>query len=153
VIIFISLYLVNTTDTFIRHTSNHPANHKYATVRFLYNRLHSYDLKQTEYNQELNTIHNILHNNAFPIREQNAPQTAEKPQLNTLPRKKWATFTYAGRETSYITNLFKKTELNVAFRTKITIGNLLAHRPPAPESYSLSGVYKLTCPDCNKAYI
>ena len=34
-----------------------------------------------------------------------------------------------------------------------TIGNLLAHRPPAPDKYSLSGVYKLTCPDCNKAYI
>jgi len=43
------------------------------------------------------------------------------------------------RETSYITNLFKKTKLNVAFRTKNTIGNLLAHRHPAPEKFSLSG--------------
>ena len=41
----------------------------------------------------------------------------------------------------------------MTFRTKNTIGNLLADRPPAPDKYSLSGVYKLTCPDCNKAYI
>jgi len=32
------------------------------------------------------------------------------------------------------------------------IGNLLAHRHPAPDKFSLSGVYKLTCPDCNRAY-
>ena len=62
-------------------------------------------------------------------------------------------FTYVGRETSYITNLFKKTKLNVAFSTKNTIGNFLAHRHPVPEKISLSGVYKLTCPDCNRAYI
>jgi len=60
---------------------------------------------------------------------------------------------YVGRETSYITNLFKKTELNVAFRTKNPIGNLLTHIHPAPDKFSLSGVYKLTCPDCNRAYI
>ena len=140
------------TDTIIPHTSNHPAHHKYATVKFLYNRLNTYDLKQTEYNQELNTKHNILHNNAFPIRDQKPHKLLENPTKHTT-QKKWATFTYVGRETSYITNLFKKTELNVAFWTKNTIGNLLAHRQPAPDKCSLSGVYKLTCPDCNKAYI
>jgi len=48
------------TDTIIPYTSNHPAHHKYATVRFLYNRLDTYGLKQAEYNQELNTIHNTM---------------------------------------------------------------------------------------------
>jgi hypothetical protein len=43
------------------YTSNHPAQHKYAAVRFLYNRQNSHNL------QELNIIHNILHNNSFPI--------------------------------------------------------------------------------------
>jgi len=41
----------------------------------------------------------------------------------------------------------------VALRTKNTIGNLLAHRYPAPDKFSLSVVCKLTCPDCNRAYI
>ena len=55
------------TDTIIPFTSNHPMQHKYAAVRYLYNRLDSYDLDQQAYQQELNTIHNILHNNSFPI--------------------------------------------------------------------------------------
>ena len=68
-------------------------------------------------------------------------------------KKKWVAFTYVGRETSYITNLFKKTELNVAFRAKNTIGHLLTHKQLSPDKFSLSGVYKLTSPDCNKGYI
>jgi len=50
-------------DTIIPYMSNHPTQHKYATVGFLFNRLNSYDLQEKEYQQELNVIHNILHNN------------------------------------------------------------------------------------------
>jgi len=41
----------------------------------------------------------------------------------------------------------------MALHTRNTIGNLLTHRHPPPDKISLSGVYKLTCPDCNRAYI
>jgi len=37
------------TDTIIPFTSNHPMQHKYATVRYLYSRLDSYNLHQREY--------------------------------------------------------------------------------------------------------
>jgi hypothetical protein len=52
------------TDTIIPFTSNHPAHHKYATVKFLYNRLenYNYNLQQIEYLHELKVIHYILHN-------------------------------------------------------------------------------------------
>jgi hypothetical protein len=56
------------TDTIIPYTSNHPAHHKYAAVHFLHNRLNSYNPQHREYQQELNTIHNILLNNSFPIK-------------------------------------------------------------------------------------
>jgi hypothetical protein len=69
------------TDTIIPHTSNQPTQHKYATVKFLYNRLNTYDLEKEEHEQELNIIHNILHNNSFPIKHQ-------KPQIHTLAQKK-----------------------------------------------------------------
>jgi hypothetical protein len=42
--------------------------------------------------------------------------------------QKWASFTYVGKETSYITNIFKHTDLKIAFRTKNTIENLLTHK-------------------------
>jgi len=61
------------TDTIIPFTSNHPMQHKYTTVRYLYNRLDSYNLNQQEYQQEFNIIHNILHNNCFPIKPHKPP--------------------------------------------------------------------------------
>jgi len=59
-------------DIIIPHTFNHPTHHKYAAVRFLFNRLDSYNL-QEEHQHELNIIHNILHNNAFPIKPHKLP--------------------------------------------------------------------------------
>ena len=57
------------------------------------------------------------------------------------------------KETTFITNLFRKTELKVALRTNNTIQSLLTHKQQTPDKYSQSGVYKLTCPDCNMAYV
>jgi len=69
------------TDTIIPYTSNHPTQHKYATVKFLYNRLNTYDLEKEEHEHELNIIHDILHNSSFPIKHQT-------PQIHTLAQKK-----------------------------------------------------------------
>jgi hypothetical protein len=142
------------TDTIIPYTSNQPTNHKYAAVKFPFNRLNSYDLQQEEYRQELNIIHNILHNSSFSIIPQNPPiHTPRHKQITKTPRKKWTILTYVGKETFCITNLLRRTDFKIAFRTNNTIGNLLSHTKPAPDKFSLSGVYKLTCPDCNKAYV
>jgi len=37
------------TDTLTTYTSNYPAQHKYAAIRFLYNRLDTYQLQSKEY--------------------------------------------------------------------------------------------------------
>jgi hypothetical protein len=124
-------------------------------LTFLYNRLNTYQLHTEEYKQEENIIHNILHNNSFPIRPIKARM--HKHNHTTPPptqSPKWATFTYTGKETTYITNLFKQTNMKIAFRTRNSILNHLAshnHTQKAP--YTSSGVYKLTCPDCSKAYL
>jgi len=70
-------------DTIIPFTSNHPMQHKYATVRYLYNRIDSYNLQQRQYQQELNTIHNILHNTAFPINPHKPPNLNPDKQITT----------------------------------------------------------------------
>ena len=56
-------------------------------------------------------------------------------------------------ETTFITNLFRKTDLKIALRTNNTIQSLLMHKQQTPDKYTQSGVYKLSCPDCNKAYV
>jgi len=70
-----------------------------------------------------------------------------------IPTHEWATFTYIGKETTFITNLFRKTNKKFTFRTKNSIQNLLMHKQQTSDIYSRSGVYKLTCPDCGKGYV
>ena len=142
------------TDSIIPYTSNHPTQQKYAAVRFLSNSLNSHGLQEQTYKQELNVIHNILYNNSLPITPPNQPpNNTTRQQLTQSSRHKWATFTYIGKETLYITNTFKHTDLKIAFRTNNTIENLLKQRNRIPNKFSSSGVYKLTCPDCHKAYV
>jgi hypothetical protein len=119
----------------------------------MYNRLESYNLQQKEYQQELNIIHNILHNNSFPIKPHKPPTTNPENPTTTHTTQKWANFTHSSRETTYITNIFKKTDLKITFCTKQTIASLLTYKDRTPDKYTLSGVYKLTCPDCHKTYV
>ena len=55
--------------------------------------------------------------------------------------------------TSYITTIFRHTELKMAFRTSNTLGNLLTQKHQYRDTHSRSEVYKLNCPKCNKAYV
>jgi len=126
--------------------------HKYAAVRYLYDRLDSYNLQQKEYQQELNIIHNILHN-FFPIRPHKLPTPNPDKQITTHTTQKWDSFTYIGKETSYTTNIFKRTDLKITFRTTYTLAKPLTHKDSARDKYCLSGVYKLTCQDCHKKYV
>ena len=76
----ISVYRKPTfAHTIIPYTSIHPTQHKYAAVRFLYNCLNTYQLQPAEYQLEENIIHNILHNNTFPI----LPKKPSRKSLHT----------------------------------------------------------------------
>jgi len=103
-----------------------------------------------------------MFNNEFPIPPKNPPHlktvttatTHNKPTTTTT--QKWTTFTYIGKETTFITNLLKRTDLKTALRTNNSIQDILMHKKQPPnkaDKYSQSGVYKLICPDCNKAYV
>ena len=146
-------------DSIIPYSSNHPAQHKYAAIRYLYNKLHTYNLHDHEYRTEENTIHNIMFNNAFQIPPKTKPHLKKITTPNipkTTSTKKWATFTYIGKETTYITNLLKNTDLKIAMRTNNSIQKILMHNKQLTnkaDKYTPSGVYKLTCPDCNKTYV
>jgi hypothetical protein len=86
------------TDTLISYMPNYPKQHKYAAIRFLYNRLNSYHLHDEEYQHE----ENIIHNNSFPLHPQK-PNTLNRNQLQNPASNKctWAAFTYVGKKTIY----------------------------------------------------
>ena len=94
-----------------------------------------------------------MYNNSFLIQTRRPYHPKPQKQRHTTPTHKWATFTYIGKETMYITNLFRHTNINVAFRTNNTIYNRLSPTHHTTDKYTQSGDYKLTCPDCNKAYV
>lgn len=58
------------TDTIIPYFSKHPSQHKFAAIRFLYNRLNSYNLDEDEYRSEEDTFCTIMYNSAFPTHSQ-----------------------------------------------------------------------------------
>jgi hypothetical protein len=144
-------------DTIIAYSSNHPTQHKYAAIRFLHNRLTTFHLHKEEYNEEVNTIHDIMANNGFTVHTLNPPNprhptNSSKGQSDTTTQN-WASFTCIGKETLFITNLFKKAGLRIALRMKNNIQKLLMQKHEILDKYMRSGAYKLTCLDCNKAYI
>jgi hypothetical protein len=98
-----------------------------------------------------------MHNNGFPIPTLRTP-TPKQSNLTTFqktdPAKKiWTPFTYFGRETTFLTIIFKKTDFRITLRTNNSLLNLLTTKFHPPDKYTKSGAYKLTCPDCKKAYV
>jgi hypothetical protein len=110
------------TDTIIPYSSNHPFQHKYATIRYLYNRRQTYQLHNEEYNCEINFTLNILYNVFFPVQPIRPPKIKQNQTIHLeVPKYKWATFTYKGKETTYITKIFKRTNLKIAYCTNNSI--------------------------------
>jgi hypothetical protein len=130
------------TNTIIPYTSNHPTQHKFAVIRFLYKRLHTYDLLTEDYTQEDQIIQNILESSLFPIHPQKPFSLKPRKQKEPNPKenKKWATFTYIGRETTFITNIFRQTNVKIAFRTNNTIGNRLMHKQQTTDNYTVRNI-------------
>jgi len=53
----------------------------------------------------------------------------------------------------FITNLLRKFNLKITFQTNSIIQSLLKHKQHLPDIYTVSGVYRLKCPDYNKTYV
>jgi len=65
--------------------------------------------------------------------------------------KKWITFTFYSPVIRRITNLFKDTNIKIAFRTTNTIQQQLSTRKS--NQTNPSDIYKIQCNNCNKTYI
>jgi len=98
-------------------------------------------------------IQNILHNNSFRLPPWKPKTQADPPPYNAPTNQKWTTFTYTGQETTYITKLFKHTNLKIAYHTANNVQSYLTQNTRTKDIFAQSGVYELTCPYCGKAYV
>jgi hypothetical protein len=58
-----------------------------------------------------------------------------------------------GKETRYITKLFKKFNMNIAWWTTNTLEQQLSTTKHKTDIYDRCGVYKIKCTDCGGAHI
>jgi hypothetical protein len=116
--------------------------------------MNTYSLSKEDKEDEKNTIKHIISNNKYNTTIINKLGKHKNNKKKCQPGTKWAKFTYIGRETKFITKLFKDSSINITFTTRQTIKKLLTHNPQsANDKFNNSGVYQLTCPDCHMKYI
>jgi len=130
-----------------------------AAFRYLINRMSSLPLSAEKRKAEWQNIRNIANNNKFPIHliTKLRTQIQRKPQMNIANNNNnnnRPTFTYHSPKVRMITNLFKQTDIKIAFKSTNTLQQLI--KPKAQDTtqeHDKSGIYKLTCKTCNKVYI
>jgi len=124
------------TDITIHDNSNHPHEHRNAAYRFYINRLTSLPITKKVKDKEWNVILNTAHNNGFSTEDINKLKqrilTQESKNFQELPngqtsKKVWANFTYNGGYVRGITNLFRNSQVQVAYRTINSTFEILTH--------------------------
>jgi len=111
--------------------------------------MNTYNLHEGEYKTEGNIIQNIMYNNAFPI-QPHIPPTSE-------PHRKIATTTHTPTHKSERNKFHykpvQKDQLKNCISNQQYYPEFTKAQTTATDIYTQSGVYKLKCPDCNKAYV
>jgi len=127
------------TDSIIPSDSCHPTEHKMAAVSYLTNRMNKYHLSTDNKDKERKIIKHILQVNKYDTSKIDIPPKTKNSKTRT--GIKWAKFTYVGKETKFITKLFKNSSVNVSYTTRNTIGRLLSQRStPKQNKFDCSGV-------------
>jgi cellobiose phosphorylase len=93
------------TDVIIRD-SCHSKEHKMAAIRYLYNRMNSYQLSSDNMQKENNTIIQILTSNKC---DASILETMNNRKVKTKyeGERKWVKFTYVGKQTRIITRFLR----------------------------------------------
>jgi len=156
--ISISVYRKETnTDTTIHYLSNHPFEQKIAAFRYYIQKMLTLPISQIGTNKEWAITSAMAKSNGFPegiIHNLRKKLTLNKQTLESIAtesKQKWVPFTYFGPAVRRITNLFKGSNITIAFRTTNTIQKQLSKNPHNQQNPS--GIYSLKCNTCNKKYV
>jgi hypothetical protein len=150
-----------TTNTTINYISNHPNEHKTTAYRYHITRMHSLPLTTERQKTEWNKIRSIAQSNNLPdsvitrlkAKTQKTHPTRDIDRNKNKPRK-WTVFTYHSPRIRKLTNLFKHTDIGIAFRSTNTVQQLTKQKPQNhTQEHDNSGVYKLTYNTCKLTYI
>jgi len=146
----------------IHQNTNHPQDHKDAAYRYYTNRMKELPNTKQAISLERISITEIARQNGYPkqyinkIIQKQAARNSQNlvntrdTQAEQIPKTKWVTFTYYRPLIRKITNLFRGTQLRIAFRRTNTITQLLSSKKHSKNS---SGIYEITCNTCKMKYV
>ena len=126
-------------------------------------RLISLPLSEYAFNQELHTIKRIASNNNINLDIDNVVRKKQNSlaldSITSLPRDfsrsriKWFRLPYLGKISENIRRTLKPLNLRPTFYSLNTVQRLFCHlKDPIPKD-ERSGVYKISCGDCDAVYI
>lgn len=150
------------TDITISNQSFSPKSHKLAAYNSMIHRALSIPLSEEQLKIELNTIIKIGYNNGYSVKtiQQLISKKQLKfayysiyPNIKEVNNKKYVSLTYYGRISENIANILSHHDLTVSFKSQSKLSHLIYNAKDKTEPLKKSGVYKLTCPECNAFYI
>jgi hypothetical protein len=115
-------------------------------VNYLINGLITYPIAEHDKTAEVETIEHMLKvNNYCYLNLHNQIKCVQRclmPPIkqDTNNQKKWAIFTYIGRETKFVTKLFRDENINIAYSTSNTLKKHLCPKRPRKEPFDRGGV-------------
>ena len=118
--------------------------------------MHSLPLDPDKKQKEWKTIQYIAKNNNFArcLLQKNIHQSKVNHIHNEKKHKIWTTFTKHSPKRRRITNLFKNTNIGIAFKATTTLQQFLIPTTRIQtSSHEKSGIYKITCKTCHKSYV
>jgi hypothetical protein len=131
-----------TTDIIIPRESCHPMEQKLSAIRYIQNRNETYLTDPCCKQKEKHIIDHILRNNNYDSTSINTRKNRSMKNRSRTQKTKWAKFTYTGRETRFITKLFKPFDIGISFTTRSNIGALLRENSDKMDNKcNRSGIY------------
>lgn len=150
-------------DRYIVNESNHPPSQKRAAFNSMIYRLLNTPLTEDRFKNELNYIKKVAEFNGFSTNLidnifRKAKKKHEKKLKTTLQpqhedKKRWISTTYSAISTKIQKSFKKHTDYNVSFKTINNLKNNLQNHKDKISEENMSGIYQISCNDCNKKYV
>ncbi|KAJ8955643.1 hypothetical protein NQ318_001474, partial [Aromia moschata] len=131
------------TLRYIPNDSHHPFQHKMASFNFVIHRLLNFPLSKERFEHEKQLIKNIAKSNGYSVHL--IDKDTDKSKFASLP--------YEPKFTRGLYKIFKNIKINSVYNSKHKLQTLLGNPKDKIDNNEKSGIYEISCKDCDQKYI
>lgn len=150
------------THRYIPNDSNHCVQHKMASFNFLIHRLLSFPLNKERFEKEKSLIKDIAVSNGYctgpvdtMIRKRKFKETLRISSTFQINREnsKFISIPYEPRLTNGLSRIFKDIGITVVHSSENKLQQILGNPKDKISINERSGIYEISCKDCDKKYV